>query len=48
VETRDHFKNGAILKAIETVFATKGAVVVESNRMAFIVGRNFAEGYCNQ
>ena len=32
-----------ILKAIETVFAPKGAAVVESNRMAFLAGREFAE-----
>ena len=32
-----------ILKAIETVFASKGAAVVESNLKAFTVGRKFAE-----
>src|SRR5690606_33904139 len=32
-----------ILKAIETVFASKGAEVVESNLKAFTVGRKFAE-----
>lgn len=32
-----------ILKAIETVFASKGEAVVESNRQAFLAGRKFAE-----
>lgn len=32
-----------ILKAIETVFAKKGTGVVESNKLAFNQGKNFAE-----
>lgn len=32
-----------ILKAIETVFASKGPDVVESNRQAFHAGKHFAE-----
>ena len=32
-----------ILKAIETVFASKGMKIVESNQMAFARGRKFAE-----
>lgn len=32
-----------ILKAIATVFAAKGAAIVESNRLAFLAGRKFAE-----
>ena len=38
-----HIDEKIILKAIETVFAPKGAAVVESNRMAFLAGREFAE-----
>jgi indolepyruvate ferredoxin oxidoreductase beta subunit len=38
-----HIDEKIILKAIETVFAPKGAAVVESNRMAFLAGRKFAE-----
>jgi len=38
-----HINEKIILKAIETVFAPKGAAVVESNRMAFLAGREFAE-----
>jgi len=34
-----------ILKAIETVFAPKGEMVVESNRQAFLAGKRFAESY---
>ena len=37
-----------ILKAIETVFDSKGPAVVESNRLAFLAGRQYAEGYYNQ
>jgi len=32
-----------ILKAIETVFASKGMKILESNQMAFVKGRKFAE-----
>ena len=32
-----------ILKAIDTVFASKGPDVVESNRQAFRAGKHFAE-----
>lgn len=32
-----------ILKAIETVFSSKGEAVVKSNRLAFLAGRKFAE-----
>jgi len=38
-----HIGEEIILKAIETVFASKGAAVVESNRLAFLAGREFAE-----
>ena len=38
-----HIDEKIILKAIETVFAPKGVAVVESNRMAFLAGRKFAE-----
>jgi indolepyruvate ferredoxin oxidoreductase beta subunit len=38
-----HIDEKIILKAIETVFAPKGTAVVESNRMAFLAGREFAE-----
>ncbi len=38
-----HIDEKIILKAIETVFVPKGAAVVESNRMAFLAGREFAE-----
>jgi indolepyruvate ferredoxin oxidoreductase beta subunit len=38
-----HIDEKIILKAIDTVFAPKGAAVVESNRMAFLAGREFAE-----
>jgi len=38
-----HIDEKIILKAIETVFAPKGEAVVESNRMAFLAGRKFAE-----
>lgn len=38
-----HIDEKIILKAIETVFAPKGESVVESNRMAFLAGRKFAE-----
>lgn len=34
-----------ILKAIETVFASKGDAVVESNKKAFLAGREFSENY---
>lgn len=37
-----HINNEVILKAIETVFKSKGDKVVESNRMAFLAGREFA------
>jgi indolepyruvate ferredoxin oxidoreductase beta subunit len=39
-----HIGKGIILKAIETVFASKGEAVVESNRKAFLAGRTLAEG----
>jgi indolepyruvate ferredoxin oxidoreductase beta subunit len=39
-----HIGEEIILKAITTVFASKGAAVVESNRQAFLAGRRFAEG----
>lgn len=38
-----HIEQEIILKAIETVFATKGEAVVESNKNAFLAGREFAE-----
>jgi indolepyruvate ferredoxin oxidoreductase beta subunit len=38
-----HISNDIILKAIETVFASKGAALVESNHKAFLAGRKFAE-----
>jgi len=38
-----HIAGEIIMKAIETVFALKGAAVVESNRLAFLAGREFAE-----
>lgn len=38
-----HIEQEIILKAIETVFATKGEAVVESNKKAFLAGREFAE-----
>ena len=38
-----HIDEKIILRAIETVFAPKGVAVVESNRMAFLAGRKFAE-----
>jgi indolepyruvate ferredoxin oxidoreductase beta subunit len=40
-----HIDEKIILKAIETVFAPKGEAVVESNKKAFLVGREFA-GNC--
>jgi len=43
-----HIDEKIILKAIETVFASKGDAVVESNRLAFLAGRQYAEGYYNQ
>jgi indolepyruvate ferredoxin oxidoreductase beta subunit len=39
-----HIGEKIILKAIETVFASKGPAVVESNRQAFLAGRQYAEG----
>jgi indolepyruvate ferredoxin oxidoreductase, beta subunit len=38
-----HIDEKIILKAIETVFASKGEAVVESNKKAFLAGRDFAE-----
>jgi indolepyruvate ferredoxin oxidoreductase beta subunit len=38
-----HIDEKIILKAIETVFTSKGAAVVESNKKAFLDGREFAE-----
>ena len=38
-----HIGEEIILKAIETVFASKGDAVVESNKKAFLAGREFAE-----
>lgn len=38
-----HIGEEIILKAIETVFASKGEAVVESNKKAFLAGREFAE-----
>jgi indolepyruvate ferredoxin oxidoreductase beta subunit len=38
-----HIDKEIIINAIATVFAPKGAVVVESNRQAFLVGRKYAE-----
>ena len=38
-----HIGEEIILKAIETVFASKGDAVVESNKKAFLVGREFVE-----
>jgi indolepyruvate ferredoxin oxidoreductase beta subunit len=40
-----HIGEAIILKAIATVFASKGAAVVESNRLAFLAGREFAENF---
>jgi indolepyruvate ferredoxin oxidoreductase beta subunit len=40
-----HIGEEIILKAIDTVFAPKGAAIVESNRLAFKAGRKFAESY---
>jgi indolepyruvate ferredoxin oxidoreductase beta subunit len=40
-----HIDEKIILKAIETVFTSKGAAVVESNKKAFLAGREFA-GNC--
>ena len=40
-----HIDEKIILKAIETVFASKGEAVVESNKKAFLAGREFAENY---
>jgi len=40
-----HIGEEIILKAIETVFASKGVAVVESNRQAFLAGREFAENF---
>ena len=37
-----HIDKEIILNAIETVFKSKGDKVVESNRMAFLAGREFA------
>jgi indolepyruvate ferredoxin oxidoreductase beta subunit len=37
-----HIGEDIILKAIETVFASKGDSVVESNKKAFLAGREFA------
>jgi indolepyruvate ferredoxin oxidoreductase beta subunit len=39
-----HISVGIILKAISTVFMQKGDAVVESNKKAFLAGREFAEG----
>lgn len=38
-----HIDEKIILKAIETVFGRKGEAVVESNKKAFLAGREFAE-----
>ena len=38
-----HINIDIILKAIETVFGSKGVAVVESNHKAFHAGRKFAE-----
>ena len=38
-----HINEKIILKAIETVFISKGALVVDSNIQAFLTGRKFAE-----
>ena len=38
-----HISSEIILNAIETVFASKGIAVVESNKKAFLAGRKFAE-----
>lgn len=38
-----HISEKIILKAIETVFAAKGAKTVESNKQAFLTGKKFAE-----
>lgn len=38
-----HIEEEVILKAIEIVFASKGTAVVESNRLAFLAGRKYAE-----
>ncbi len=40
-----HIDKEIILKAIETVFSPKGAAVVESNRLAFLTGRKYAENF---
>ena len=37
-----HISENIILKAIETVFGSKGVAVVESNQQAFWAGRKFA------
>jgi indolepyruvate ferredoxin oxidoreductase, beta subunit len=38
-----HIDKEIILNAIASVFAPKGAAVVESNRLAFLAGRKYAE-----
>lgn len=38
-----HINEKIILKAIETVFTSKGTLVVESNIRAFLAGKKFAE-----
>lgn len=38
-----HLNESVILKAIETVFKSKGMNVVESNQQAFLTGRKLAE-----
>lgn len=42
-----HIHSDIILKAIETVFKSKGTDVVRSNQLAFLEGKNFSEENLN-